>query len=101
MEMGEVAYGVEAEISTGEAGEERTDLQLLWGTMTVGLREERSDGAETAKGGPWLCVVGWKRKRRWGTVCRLSGEAAVLGQSFVFKGGSNGLSRSEAREGAV
>ena len=47
--------------------------------MTVGLREERSDGAETAKGGPWLCVVGWKRKRRWGTVCRLSGEAAVLG----------------------
>lgn len=54
----------------------------------VGLREERSGGAETAKGGPWLCVVGWKRKRRWGTVWRLSGEAAVLGQSFVFKGGS-------------
>jgi len=34
----------------GWTGEERTDLQLLWGTMTVGLREERSDGAETARG---------------------------------------------------
>jgi hypothetical protein len=65
--------------------------------MTVGLREERSGGAETAKGGPWLCVVGWKRKRRWGTVWRLSGEAAVLGQSFVFKGGSGGRLREKRK----
>ncbi|KAI5590889.1 hypothetical protein BDE02_04G128100 [Populus trichocarpa] len=65
--------------------------------MTVGLREERSGGAETAKGGLWLCVVGWKRKRRWGTVWRLSGEAAVLGQSFVFKGGSGGRLREKRK----